>query len=179
MWVAGLVAAMIALARIAGNALVGRVARAGRRRSTILLWGAGALAAALAGVGLVSSFPAALAILLAGVAVAGLAGPVRQAYLHEVIPSEQRATVVSFDSLFGSLGSVGGQTGLGYLAQVRSLSVGFVASGLIAGLALPALGLLRRLGERADRITAPAEEAPVGRPPEVAGVEAGQQPVER
>lgn len=177
-WVAGLVAAMIALARIAGNALVGRVARAGRRRSTILVWGAVALAASLAGVGLVSSFLAAVVILLVGIAIAGLAGPVRQAYLHEVIPSEQRATVVSFDSLFGSLGSVGGQTGLGYLAQVQSISVGFVASGLIAALAVPVLGLLRRTGERADRITAPIQEVPVGEPPEVAGVEAAQQPVE-
>lgn len=154
-WVAGVVAALIALARICGNALVSVVARPGRRRSTILGVAAAAYAISLILVGLTSSFFLAVAIFVGGILVSGMAGPVKQAYLHEMIPSAQRATVVSFDGLFGSLGSVGGQVGLGWLAQARSIPAGFVVGGGAALLALPLLASLRRRAERADRIRSP------------------------
>jgi hypothetical protein len=160
-WVAGAVAAGIALAGIAGNALVGVARRVASRRTTILLAGSTAYAAALAGVGLVGSFGPAVAIFLAGIVISRMASPVRQAYLHEMISSEHRATVASFDALFGSLGSVGGQTGLGYLAQVQTIPVGFVAAGGIASLALPVLLGLRKLGGPADRIARERPETPV------------------
>ena len=160
-WVAGAVAAGIALAGIAGNALVGVARRVASRRTTILLAGSTAYAAALAGVGLVGSFGPAVAIFLAGIVISRMASPVRQAYLHEMISSEHRATVASFDALFGSLGSVGGQTGLGYLAQVQTIPVGFVAAGGIASMALPVLLGLRKLGGPADRIARERPETPV------------------
>jgi hypothetical protein len=65
---------------------------------------------------------------------------------------------VSFDSLMGSLGSVGGQTGLGYLSQERSIPVGFVLGGITTFLALPMFAKLRGLNEPADVITADAPE---------------------
>jgi MFS family permease len=82
----------------------------------------------------------------------GVMGPVKQAYMHQIIPSKQRATVISFDSMFGSGGSVIGQAGLGYLARTRSIADGYVIGGLATLLALPVLGLLRRLGGREDVI---------------------------
>jgi MFS family permease len=88
----------------------------------------------------------------------GVMGPVRQTYLHNSIPSTERATLVSFDSLVGSLGSVGGQTGLGFLSQERSIPAGFVIGGLAQVLTLPIFGRLRSLDEAADRITAEAPE---------------------
>ena len=53
----------------------------------------------------------------------------------------------------GSLGSVGGQTGLGYLSQERSIPAGFVVGGLVTFLAIPIFGRLRALDLPADRIT--------------------------
>jgi MFS family permease len=159
-WVAGVVASLIALAGIAGNALVGPARKVFARRSTILIAGGVAYALSLAGVGLVGSFLPAAAIYLAGTLIGRVAMPVRQAYFHEIIPSAQRATVTSFDGLFGSLGSVGGQTGLGYLAQQTSIPVGFVASGAIAGLAVPILWALRRIAGPADRIEREGPELP-------------------
>jgi MFS family permease len=165
-WVAGVVASLIALAGIAGNALVGVVTRPGLRRTTILVVGAAATAGALVVVGATSAFWVALSLIVWNGFVGGLTRPVRQSYLHQVIPSAERATVISFDSLFGNAGSVGGQAGLGYLSETRSLSAGFVAAGAIAALAVPLLGRIRRLGEAADRI-ARAEEprVPVESPP--------------
>jgi MFS family permease len=82
--------------------------------------------------------------------------PVKQAYLHKVTPSEQRATVVSFDSLFASLGSMFGQAGLGRLAQVQSIDAGYVVGGLFSALAVPVVLALRRLDEPADRFVGTA-----------------------
>jgi hypothetical protein len=54
---------------------------------------------------------------------------------------------------------VGGQTGLGFLSQERSIPAGFVVGGLATFVALPLFGRLRALEEPADRITAEAPEA--------------------
>ena len=67
--------------------------------------------------------PTALLVLTAGL---GVIGPVRQAYLHQLIPSEQRATVISFDSMVSGVGGVGGQVGLGALGEARSVGTAFV-----------------------------------------------------
>ena len=82
----------------------------------------------------------------------GVFGPVKQAYLHEVIPSEQRATVVSLDSLVGSAGGVGGQLGLGYIGRVESIAAGYAAGGIALLVVLPVLAVLRGMHERADLI---------------------------
>ncbi len=86
----------------------------------------------------------------------GVWGPVRQAYMHQSIPSEQRATVISFDSLVGSSGSVVGQNGLGRLADVTSLATGYVTGGLTMVLVLPIIWVLRRRQDQTDFITAAA-----------------------
>jgi hypothetical protein len=78
--------------------------------------------------------------------------PVQQAYLHQVVPSSQRATVVSSVSLVASAGGIGGQLGLGYVARAQSVAAGYVTGGLTLLLALPPLLLLRRRREPADAI---------------------------
>ncbi|HEY3208312.1 MAG TPA: MFS transporter [Actinomycetota bacterium] len=157
-WLSGLIAALFALAGIAGNALVGRLATPGRRRTTILLGASAATTATMVATGAIRSFWMTVPIFLLGAVAGGVLQPVRQTYLHGSIPTSERATLVSFDSLVGSLGSVGGQTGLGYLSQERSVPVGFVVGGLATILALPIFGRLRALDEPADRITAEAPE---------------------
>jgi MFS family permease len=157
-WLSGVIAAFFALAGIAGNELVGRIAAPGRRRTTILLAGAAASAATMVATGAIRSFWITVPIFLLGGVVSGILTPVRQTYLHASIPTSERATLVSFDSLMGSLGSVGGQTGLGYLSQERSIPVSFVVGGLTTLLSIPIFGRLRALDEPADHITAAAPE---------------------
>jgi MFS family permease len=157
-WLSGLIASLFALAGIAGNALVGRLAKPGRRRTTILLGTSAITTAAMVATGVVQSFWITVPLFLFGAVAGGVLQPVRQTYLHHSIPSSERATLVSFDSLVGSLGSVGGQTGLGFLSQERSIPAGFVVGGLATILALPIFGRLRSLDGPADRITAEAPE---------------------
>ena len=130
-WMAGIIAALISLSTIAGNTVVEWFTRYCGRRTTLMLWAAGILTAAAVGVGLAGSFWLAVVLFLLVMAAMGAMGPVRQAYLHELTPSKQRATVISFDALVASAGSVGGQTGLGYLSQVRSIADGYVVGGLV------------------------------------------------
>jgi MFS family permease len=151
-WVAGVVAALVALATIAGNALVEFFTRYCGRRTTLLLWATAVLVAATVGIGLVDSFWLAVALLLVSTAAEGVGTPVQQAYLHEVVPSSQRATVVSSVSLVASAGGIGGQLGLGYLSRAQSVAAGYVTGGLTMLLALPPLLLLRRMRQGADVI---------------------------
>lgn len=155
-WVAGVVTALYSLATMSGNALVERLSRRCGRRTTLLLWAALFSTVAYAGIGLVGSFWAAVGLLLAANVAGGVNAPVRQAYLHANAPSEQRAALVSFDSMVGSSGGILGQAGLGYFAQARSIPAGYVLGGLLTGLALPLFWRLRRLDEPADQIKKPA-----------------------
>jgi predicted MFS family arabinose efflux permease len=152
-WIAGVLAALISLSTIAGNALVDRISRHCGRRTTLMLWAAAVQAVAAIGVGLAGEFGLAVALFLLVTLATGVMGPVKQAYVHEVTPSAHRASVVSFDSMVGNAGGVLGQSGLGYLARVRSIASGYVSGGVALLFALPVLLLLRRLGERADRFT--------------------------
>jgi len=151
-WIAGLVTAGIALSTIAGNQLVEVLSRRCGRRTTLLLGAATVETGAAVALGLVSSFWLALPALLLIMGASGVTSPVRQAYLHQVVPSDKRATVVSFDSMISNTGGVGGQVGLGALGESRSVGAAFVAGGIVTGLALPLLGRVRAIGGAPDRI---------------------------
>jgi hypothetical protein len=74
--------------------------------------------------------------------------PVRQGDLNALIPSEQRATVLSFDSLFGSTGGVVTQPLLGKAADVWGYPVSYILSAAFQVIAIPFTWLANR--ERAD-----------------------------
>ena len=91
----------------------------------------------------------------------GVLGPIRQAYLNDHIPSPQRATVLSFDSLFSDVGAVGGQLGLGYAAQAISKAVAYTIGG---ALYLAAAPLYRRAGRASARPDVPLVPEPEPQP---------------
>ena len=150
--VAGFIAAAIALAGIAGNTVVEFFTRYCGKRTTLMMWALIAQSLAAVGVGFADSFELAVGLYLVAMAAMGVMAPVRQAYLHQLIPSEQRATVVSFDSMLGSTTSMSGQAGLGYLSRMRGLADGYIVGGAVTMMALPVLLLLRRSNDEADVI---------------------------
>lgn len=169
-WVAGVVAALISLSMIFGNAVVDWVSRFCGKRSTLLLWAAGIQTCAAVAVGLAESFWVAVALFMVVTASLGVVGPVKQAYLHRLIPGDKRASVVSLDAMFGNAGGVLGQGGLGYLSRARSIPDAFVIGGLATLLALPVLALLRSRQDSADifvgeRAAERGTCAPAGIPP--------------
>jgi hypothetical protein len=94
--------------------------------------------------------------------------PIRQAYLNDMIPSRQRATVLSFESSMGSTGGVVIQPALGKVADTYSYGASLVVGGAIQLIAAPFLYLSRREHAPADVATVAA--AP---PAPAVGVETG------
>ena len=179
-WVAGVIAALVALATMVGNSLTEWLTRYCGKRTTLLLWAAAVQTVAAVGVGLANSFWIAVPLYLVVMAATGVWGPVRQAFIHQKIPSEQRATVISFDALVASGGSVLGQTSLGQVAK-SSIASGYVVGGLATAFAWPVIAILRRRNDQADVIIGTAGEqgacAAQGIP-NVAGVETAVMPAE-
>jgi MFS family permease len=148
--IAGLAAAIVAGAQIAGGLLVPRLGRVLRRRTSILLAGVGLGTIALALIGLVPNFWVAIALLVLWGLVFAAVTPVRQAYLNALIESRDRATVLSFDSLLGSSGAVAAQPILGRAADAWGYPISYVCSAGIQLLSVPFLWLARREAADAD-----------------------------
>ena len=89
--------------------------------------------------------------------------PIRQAYLNGLIPSRERATILSFDSLVSSSGGVVTQPALGRAADAWGYAPTYRMSAGISVLALPFLVLSRRQNAPADTI----EQADAGAEAEV------------
>lgn len=77
----------------------------------------------------------------------GAFDPIKQAYLHDNIPSKERATVVSFESIAHHLGGIVGLLVSGLLAQHGSIELAWIVSGMsliLVALAFWGKGLTQR-----------------------------------
>jgi MFS family permease len=150
--VAGLVAAVVAGAQILGGMAAPRIRRMFKRRTSALLVTATLSAASLAVMGAIESF----AVVIAAVVVWGLlfaaTMPIRQAYLNGLIPSRQRATILSFDSMMTSSGGVWTQPALGRAADAWGYAPSYLIAAGISTLALPFIALSRRQNAPADTV---------------------------
>jgi MFS family permease len=167
-WLLGVVQAASSLAMIGGNSLVHRIMREGEARrdparvlaATVL--GVAALAALVGLVAVVFKqpgvVPAAVAITLwlGWSVVFGIQGPVRSSFINDHIPSAQRATVLSLDSLFADAGGAIGQPILGWVSKQLTISAGWLIGSLLVASAAP---LYLRSGAAARA------EASAGAPP--------------
>jgi len=162
---AGLAAAIVAGTQIIGGYLVRFVGKACLRRTSFLIFGAVLSTAALAAIGIVSSFGVALGLFAAWAIVFAAVTPVRQAFINGLIPSEQRATVLSTDNLLASSGGVVFQPVLGRIADAAGYPASYLVSAAVEFLALPFILLARRerapsdpiaKGTRGDRCLDPA-----------------------
>ncbi|MBC8132762.1 MAG: MFS transporter, partial [Deltaproteobacteria bacterium] len=116
-WIAGLAAAIVAGTNIVAGLIGPLVHRLFTRRTHALLLATTAGAGCLALIGWTSTFWVAIALLIILELAAAVSLPMRQAYMNGMIPSAQRATVLSFDNLMGSAGGVVIQPALGRIAD--------------------------------------------------------------
>jgi MFS family permease len=159
--IAGLAAAVLAAAQIAGGLVVNRVRGWFRLRTTAMLVAAAGAVAALILLGLMPIFLVAIGLLVAWALLAAIEEPIRRAYVNGLIASEQRATVLSFDALIGSAGGVVFQPVLGRVADIGGYGASFVVAGGIQALALPFLFLARRERAHSDPTAIEEPSAPV------------------
>ena len=159
--IAGLVAAIVAGAQILGGLAAPQIRRLVRRRTSALIASAGLSAVTLGLIGVVESFWAVLALVVVWGLLFAATMPIRQTYLNALIPSQQRATILSFDSLMTSSGGVWAQPVLGRSADAWGYAPSYLLAAAISSIALPFLSLSRRQNAPADMTgAAPARPAP-------------------
>ena len=156
-WVSGLIAALLSLSMILGNALVRPLSRVIRTRTGLLAMSTAVQAVAVVACGVIGLYDVPIRFfvvvalyLVYGVAL-GTMGPVKQGYLNAHIPSAQRATIISLDALFADAGGVAGQSGWGYLAKMRSIGEAWMFSGMTVILGVPLYWIARRNDQELDR----------------------------
>jgi MFS family permease len=150
--IAGLVAAIVAGAQILGGIAAPIIRQQFRRRTSALIVIAVLNVLTLALIGLVDSFWPVIGLIVVWGLLFASAMPIRQTYLNGLIPSRQRATILSFDSLMGSSGGVWTQPLLGRAADVWGYAPSYVMGAGISALAVPFLALSRRENAPADTL---------------------------
>jgi hypothetical protein len=158
--VAGVAAAAVAGAQIAGGFAAPQMRRLFRRRTTALIAGTIINAVLLVLIGRTGSLLLVLPLVVLSGLIFAAVTPIRQTYLNSLIPSQQRATVLSFDSLIASSGGVVIQPVLGRTADIWSYGTSFMVAGLIDLVSAPFLILARRAGGAEDRRTNEAQPSP-------------------
>jgi MFS family permease len=171
--IAGLVAAIVAGAQILGGVAAPRIRGLFRRRTSALIVLASLNVITLGLIGAIENFWAVLGFIVVWGLLFAAAMPIRQAYLNGLIPSRQRATILSFDSLMGSSGGVWTQPLLGRAADVWGYAPSYLFGGAISALAVPFLALSRRENAPADTLDLSDLQAP---PPEPAIVLSTEHP---
>jgi MFS family permease len=149
--IAGLAATLVAAAQICGGLLASRIARIFSRRTTALIATTMAASFLLIALWAADSFALSLGIVFLWGLLFAASMPIRQTYLNAMIPSKQRATVLSFDSLVGNIGSIGISPALGRVADISSYGTSFLVGGVLQLLALPMLIKSRSYRHSADK----------------------------
>jgi MFS family permease len=148
--VAGIAAAGIAAMQVIGGFAVPYIRRLFSRRTHILIASAALTTASLVLMGLIQVFAVVVALLVLWAISFAATMPVRQAYINALIPTRERATVLSFDSMVNSAGGVIFQPILGKFADTAGYAISYIVSGVIAFFGLPFLFLARRENVSAD-----------------------------
>jgi MFS family permease len=160
--IAGLAAAIVAGAQILGGVAAPRIRAAFHRRTSALLVTAGLSVVALVLIGAIQNFWAVIGLTTIWALLFAATMPIRQTYINGMIPSRQRATILSFDSMMSSSGGVWAQPILGRVADSSGYAASYLVSAGIAVFALPFIALSRNQNAPAD--TLELTEAPAPQP---------------
>jgi MFS family permease len=158
--IAGLAAAIVAGAQIAGGFAAPRIRGLFQRRTSALIVMAGLSVVTLAFVGLIENFWAVIGLTTVWALLFSATLPIRQTYINGMIPSRQRATILSFDSMMASSGGVWAQPILGKAADIYGYAPSYLISAGISAFAVPFLALSRRENAPADHLDLTEVEQP-------------------
>jgi MFS family permease len=157
--IAGLAAAVVAGSQVAGGFLAPIVRKIFKKRTTVLILAGIVGVLLLLALGIANNFWVALVILIVWGIASSVDDPIRRAYMNGLIPSNQRATVLSFESLMGNVGGIGIQPALGRVADLSGYAFSLVVGGVISAVAVPFIALSRAQKASADTASGEEEEA--------------------
>ncbi|MCU1441026.1 MAG: transporter [Rhodoglobus sp.] len=158
--IAGLAAAIVAGSQIVGGFLAPLARRLFKKRTTVLIIAGIVGVCLLLALGFTTNFWIALVILTVWGVASSIDDPIRRAYLNGLIPSNQRATVLSFESLMGNVGGIGIQPALGRVADLSGYAFSLVVGGVISAVAVPFIALSRKQHAPADAATSEEDASP-------------------
>ncbi|MGH3655605.1 MAG: MFS transporter [Micromonosporaceae bacterium] len=141
--IAGLVAAIVAGSQILGGLVTPYVRKLFRRRTTAVFALELVAVVAVLLIGFITEFWVVLGLIVLWGLTFAASMPIRQAYLNGLIPSQQRATILSFDSLMGSSGGIVAQPVLGRAADVWGYPASYLLAGVISAASLPFIAKAR------------------------------------
>jgi MFS family permease len=160
--IAGLAAAIVAGAQILGGVAAPWIRARFQRRTSALLVTAGLSVVTLGLIGAIENFWAVIGLTTVWGLLFAATMPIRQTYINGMIPSRQRATILSFDSMMASTGGVWTQPVLGRIADTSGYAATYLVSAGITAFALPFIVLSRNQNAPAD--TRELAEAPAAQP---------------
>ena len=161
--IAGLAAAIVAGAQMLGGWAAPWIRGLFHRRTSALILMAGLSTLSLVLIGAIENFWAVIGLTTVWALMFAATMPIRQTYINGMIPSRQRATILSFDSMMSSSGGVWTQPILGRVADVWGYAPSYLVSAGISAFALPFLALSRKQNAPADTVElteAPTPAAP-------------------
>ena len=150
--VAGISATVVAGAQIIGGFLVPYAGRVFAKRTSFFIFGTALGVVALALIGLLGNFYLVVAIFSLWSVFWAANIPIRQSYINQLLPSQQRATILSCDNMLASAGGVVAQPILGKTADVYGYPTSYIGSAIFQFLALPFVVLARRENADSDKI---------------------------
>lgn len=148
--IAGMSATIVAGAQILGGFLVPYAGKLFTKRTDFFIFGTVLGVIALALIGLLGNFYVVLAVFSVWSVIWAANIPIRQSYINELLPSEQRATILSTDNMLTSAGGVVAQPILGKTADVYGYPASYIGSAIFQFLALPFVILARREKAKSD-----------------------------
>jgi MFS family permease len=150
--IAGLAAAGVAGAQILGGLLIPYIRQFFSRRTTILLSLIFLGSLALLFLGIVANFYFAVLMVSIWAISFAMSEPIYQALINSLIPSKQRATILSLSNLMGSSGGVVTQPLLGRAADIWGYGITYVMTSGVTVLGAVFFFLLRLENTPSDHI---------------------------
>lgn len=128
-WLMGWIWVCISLAMMAGSFLVKQFLKKEKSYLWILIFTVLTLGIPIIVVATTDMFFIVLMGFLVYEIGRGMLSPVHKAYLNKHIPSEQRATILSFDSMIGKLGAALGLLFFGWIAKNTNIQTSWLMAG--------------------------------------------------
>lgn len=136
-WILGWVWAGMALFMMLGSFLLKLLLKQGKQYATIMIIIALFLAIPI----LISSVSNTIAVVISGFLFyeigRGMLKPAHKTYLNKFIPSSQRATIMSFDSMMARFGAAIGLFVFGLIAKYYGIQISWIVAGFVLFLLIP------------------------------------------
>lgn len=143
-WILGWMWVLIKVMNIIGNMVLDKYCFK-RDRNRVLVGSLLILSGAVTTAGMSDNFIYVVCMFLLFELLLGIIKPIQRAYINEYIVDDIRATLVSFDSMFGRIGSFLSLIIMGYLGDMFSMGLTWMIAGVLCLLSIKLVLDLRKI----------------------------------